>query len=314
MTSDRALTDVAWRVPLVVILACIAVSTATGYARAALPGRNGALAYGSTIGGEDLEIAVSRSDGSRLRTLTDTRAFEACASWSPDGDHLLFCRFKGSGFDLWIMDADGGEPRNLTSTPDIDETFGAFSPDGTRIAFMSTASGDGSTDIWVMEADGAVPTQLTDEPAPGGDWRPTWHADGRTLFFERDVSDVDGNLLSADIWTVDVETGAETQLTDTARMEFFPDVSPDGSRIVFSGDGDIYVMNADGSGEKRLTDHPRFEQAPTFSPDGTRIAYLRFSPDESTSDVFVMQADGGDVLRVTRTRGREAAPSWEPRA
>ncbi len=95
-------------------------------------------------------------------------------------------------------------------------------------------------------------------------------------------------------------------------MEFFPDVSPDGTRIVFSGDGDIYAMNADGAGETRLTSSPRFETAPTFSPDGTRMAFLRFSVDESTSDVYVMQADGGDLLRVSRTPGREAAPSWQP--
>ncbi len=304
LRSDRAL--------LALAIAAICSILIAFPAHASLPGRNGTLAYGSATGGEDLEIVVSRSDGTRPRTLTSNRATDICASWSPDGSRLLFCRFKAGNFDLWVMDADGTNQTNLTNTLDADEFFGAFSPDGARIAFMSTASGDGSADIWLMAADGTGATQLTDETGPGGDWRPVWMPDGDSIVFERDVSDTDDNLLSADVWSIDVATGVETQLTDTARMEFFPDVSPDGTRIVFSGDGDIYAMNADGAGETRLTSSPRFETAPTFSPDGTRMAFLRFSVDESTSDVYVMQADGGDLLRVSRTPGREAAPSWQP--
>ena len=276
---------------------------------AALPGRNGLLAYGSIRGGEDLEIVTSRSDGRGARTLTRNDAFDICASWSPDGELLLFCRLGKNGFDLWVMNRDGSGQTNLTRTPGVDETFGSFSPDGGRIAYMRFLEGTG-TDIWLMDADGGSPVQVTS--GPGEDWRPVWAPNGDSLLFERDVVEGD-ELIAADVWTVRIDGGKETQISDFEDPAFFPDYSPDGRRIVFSMNGDIVLMDSDGSDVVALTSHVAHETAPTFSPDGTRIAFVRFSADESTSDIFVMQADGGDLLRVTRTAGREAAPSWQPR-
>jgi Tol biopolymer transport system component len=67
------------------------------------------------------------------------------------------------------MDADGSNPVNLTDNP-ADDYFPAWSPDGTRIAFVSYR--DGNPEIYVMNADGSNPARLTDNPA--SDYSPSW--------------------------------------------------------------------------------------------------------------------------------------------
>jgi Tol biopolymer transport system component len=59
--------------------------------------------------------------------------------------------------------------------------YPAWSPDGTRIAFMGGPDGPTEYDIWVMNADGSNPVQLTDSPGP--DWWPAWSPDGTRIAF-----------------------------------------------------------------------------------------------------------------------------------
>lgn len=92
-----------------------------------------------------------------------------------------------------------------------------------------------------------------------------------------------------------------------------PDVSPDGTRVVFSakvGEDsyssvptfDLFVANTDGSGVTRLTDTPALELDPVWSPDGTRIAYE--GRTWYAAEIFVMQADGSGAVRVTNSADR----------
>jgi len=88
-----------------------------------------------------------------------------------------------------------------------------------------------------------------------------------------------------------------------------PQLSPDGTRILFVMDGPdwkanrrvghIYRIGADGTGQVQLTFGERGESSPRWSPDGRRIAFLARRGDDSTNQIYVLEADGGEARRVT---------------
>ncbi|HEX6228815.1 MAG TPA: hypothetical protein VFZ41_05050, partial [Solirubrobacterales bacterium] len=100
-----------------------------------------------------------------------------------------------------------------------------------------------------------------------------------------------------------------------------PSFSPDGRRIVFSGDPDIgndelYVMDADGSNRRRLTRTDSDETDPAFSPDGSRIAFVSFTNGSLGSEIHLMDADGGNRVRLLYPPGKgfvtNVDPAWSP--
>ena len=84
---------------------------------------------------------------------------------------------------------------------------------------------------------------------------------------------------------------------DNSPFVRFPALSPDGSQMAFSYQGDIWTMPASGGKAERLTIHAAYEGNPKWSPDGSQIA---FSSDRfGNNDVFVVSAQGGVPQRMT---------------
>jgi len=143
----------------------------------------------------------------RLLPLLVLTLLVAAASLAPAATHLMrYAHIHGDMIvftyenDLWLVDADGGDARRLTSHPG-NERFAKFSPDGRWIAF--TAAYDGGNDVYLMDTRGGEPRRLTWHPGP--DRVLGWHPDGdRVLFrsvreapmreFETYLISVDGGL------------------------------------------------------------------------------------------------------------------------
>lgn len=116
-------------------------------------------------------VHTIKPDGSNLTTLS-SRIGE-CGEWSPDATRILYCSHRGDGdFETWVMNADGSDARQLTSSQGTND--GAlWSPDGRRIAF--TSERDGQHDLWVMNADGSGEHPVLHWPDTGespGAWLP----------------------------------------------------------------------------------------------------------------------------------------------
>ena len=235
-------------------------------------------------------LGRSNSESTERLTTTDP-------AWSPDRRKIAFTRNEDVGEfttftdnDVFVMDADGGNVRQLTPERDgRSSSQPAWSPDGRHIAYVggpSTASAVVSAtplafgELRVMDAGGGETTTLTrDEP----DAAPAWSPDGREIVFVRghDLNKPSGDM---DIFIVDAASGTARPLTRTPHsLESAPAWSPDGSRIAFArswsgsaftGKAAIFVINRDGSGESLLLEHKLYSETSyglSWSPDGRSI-------------------------------------------
>ncbi len=128
-------------------------------------------------------------------------------------------------------------------------------------------------------------------------------------------SDRDGN---DEIYIMKADASGQTRLTSDPDIDQQPDLSTDGTRIVFassrdiSGNAlDIFVMNSNGSGQTNLTNGAGSNNAaPAWSPDGSKIAFSRVSG--GNRDIYVMDADGSNVARLTTDAATDDLPAWSP--
>ena len=104
-----------------------------------------------------------------------------CSGSDASGDLIAFNSDRDVDVEIFVMNADGTEVRQLTDNDDYDN-HPAWSPDGERIAFISTRDGD--YEIFVMNADGTEVRQLTDDDAR--DFEPLWSPNGERIAFQSD--------------------------------------------------------------------------------------------------------------------------------
>ena len=114
---------------------------------------------------------------------------------------------------------------------------------------------------------------------------------------------------------VEYSDGTTVNVTNHSAEDGYPDLSPDGTKIVFAstragGPALIYVMNVDGSGVAQLTDVPSGDTLPVWSPDGTKIAFQ--SLRDGNYEIYVMNAGGSGQTNLTNHPGKDLEPSWSP--
>ncbi|MBN1530813.1 MAG: PD40 domain-containing protein [Thermoleophilaceae bacterium] len=210
--------------------------------------------------------------------------------------------------EIYVMDADGGAPTNVSNHPASDYEP-VWSPDRSRIAFTSNRSGN--LDVWVMDADGGNPANLTENEAWDGE--PAWSPDGTKIAF---MSFRDGND-NTEVYVMDADGGNQTNLSNSEDSDSSPAWSPDGSKIAFTssrdGNQDIFVMDADGTDPVNLSNHALASHnlIPAWSPDGTKIAFT--ATRDGNWEVYVMDADdGGNQTNLTNDPGLDFWPVWSP--
>ncbi len=235
------------------------------------------------------------------------------------------------------------------ATSTIADSGPSWSPDGTKIAFVSNR--DGNNEIYVMNADGTNQTRLTYNNAD--DIQPSWSPDGTKIAFR---TYRDGN---SEVYVMNADGTNLVNLTNNLdNYDGEPRWSPDGSKIVFSswrsGAADIWVMNSDGTNPLQLT-YGLWASNPAWSPDGTRIAFSyrgnisvmnadgtnqttilsvgccispyvgSWSPDgtkiaifsdrfDGNFEIYTINSDGTNRVRLTNNSASDTEPSWSPSA
>ena len=205
-------------------------------------------------------------------------------------------------------------------TPIPWDSHPVWSPDGGRIAFVSTRNGPegsphGPDNIWVVNADGTNLLQLTTD---GGNTNPTWSPDGTKIAF----------TAGAQIRYVTVATGSITELTKGERGCFDPDWCPvDATKVLAwfktgTADNDIFIIDTTTSlthvsGRKPLKIREGTDKRPRWSRDGSRIAFVGEVKDpdaeESAYYLMTMTAQGTDLQTHCQTQYRWISSlSWYP--
>ena len=147
---------------------------------------------------ETRDIMVMAADGSGVKNLTNSPADDFYPAWSPDGRKLAFCSDRDGGSDIFVANADGSSPVNITKTANLLESEPAWSPDGARIAVVASEGATGRHGLYVMSAAGADAKCIWSNPV--ADARtPAWSPDGEKLSFTEERSgDFDVIIVNAD--------------------------------------------------------------------------------------------------------------------
>jgi serine/threonine protein kinase len=153
-------------------------------------------------------------------------------AFSPDGRRVAFASERTGTAEIWLAEADGSSPRQLTQGPGLMQGFPRWSPDGRRIAFDSRSE-DGVYDIWTIDADGASPRRLTQDP--GDENEPSWSRDGRFIYFSarRGESPI-FRVGASGVWRIPASGGPEERMTP--EDGHFPNESMDGKTLFFVRD------------------------------------------------------------------------------
>jgi Tol biopolymer transport system component len=260
------------------------------------------------IGPSKMTLFVANADGTaEHRLLPDSAGLDYDASFSKDGKWIVFTSERdptGSGqADLWRVHPDGSGLEQLTRDTAMEDA-GVLSPDGTKLAFVSTKGGARTTNIWVLDLESRKARNLTGDGVStlsltmNSNFRPAWSPDGQWIAFSSDRGEK---------WA-----GAEQ-----------------GAGAGHTHPTSLYVIRPDGTGLRRVTTATPAASigAPSWSADGSKLVAYEIATQETffarmagfgafvpkaTSQIVEVEVASGKVTALTAGPGLKTNPQYLP--
>ena len=245
------------------------------------------------------EIYIADYDGENQRRMTVSRQLNLTPSWSADGRAIAYTTYRPLP-DIVVSFIYQGLLQNPTKGVGTNYVP-VFSPDGTRLAFMSGR--DGNPEIYVINMDGSNLRRVTNHPA--GDGTPTWSPNGAQIAF---VSDRTGTpqiyLMGADGSNVRRITMNESWADQPTWSSAFNEIAYAGR----TGSGyDIKIYDIASSQARQITFGEGSNERPAYAPNGRHLAFA--STRAGGTQIFTVGRDGKDLRQVTRS-GNNQMPAW----
>ncbi len=222
----------------------------------------------------EYDIYKANADGTNLVNLTpNTPGYDAEATVCPKDGSIIFTSDRTGDLELYRMDADGKNVKQLTNLPGYDG--GAFfSNDCSKIVWRSSRPAPGKElddykallaqklvkptqmDLFVANADGSDARQVT--YLPGAEFAPFFFPDGKRIMFSSNYQNPRSGEF--DLFAVDIDGKNLEQITFSAGFDGFPVFSPDGKTLAFSSNRRDVIKGPDGKDVYRLTGTPAGER------------------------------------------------------
>jgi Tol biopolymer transport system component len=236
------------------------------------------------------------------------------AKLSPNGELIAFSGPDpgASTSDIWIMRVDGSDLQDITNSPDRNDAFPAWSPDGQELAWSSEPSGSQAGQLFVMNLHSYAPHAITQPFQPPEPANASWSPDGRRIVFDEfPVPPALGQL-----WTVDPNGHDLRAITPTYLDAFAPDWGPNGLIAFSSGasspQSHLWTMYPDGADLRQLTTDPAgaSSEIPAFSPNGNWLTYTHILPSGASS-IWKLKISGANQTALTAGTSDEYS-DWGP--
>jgi serine/threonine protein kinase len=206
------------------------------------------------------------------------------ASYSFDGERIVFARQTRGQATAMILPAGGGEPTLLLDGEYEDEGF-VWRPDNRHVVFISSRAG-GTQQLFEIDVESHAVRPLT---------AGTRHVEGLSVSADNRIA---YGSFSHDtlLYVANLETGEHRQITSHTADNFGPRFSTDGKKVAYhstrTGNSEIWLHGLDGGPEVRFTDHPGWDLYPDWSPDDERLVFVS-DRDGDVFKLFVANPDGG---------------------
>ena len=283
------------------------------------PEIGGEILYRCDAAGVHSGLFLLDVSSGQVRRVTADDAWNLDASWSPDGQRIVYQSTRDGRSDVYVMDLSSGDVHRISDGRGFNG-YPSWSPDGRWIAYESSRDGIEAKpdppgyyrEIYLVREDGSDRHRLLATHAVQSG--PAWSPLGDRIAFASDMAG------AFDLYTAGSNGGDLHQLTHhegSGGFATYPRWSPDGSRIAFnatssrSNHSEIYRISAGGGESQRLTDDPvaLWDAWPDWSPDSRWIAYAR---NQNGLQLFAIAAEGGPGVQLTDGAGDKDQPRWRP--
>ncbi|MGD1961152.1 MAG: hypothetical protein ACFB2Y_20015 [Fulvivirga sp.] len=258
-----------------------------------------------------LLINLMSQDFSQIRDeelITQRASQDRYASYSPDGQRILFESDRSGNWDIFIMELYNKNIIQLT-TEENDQRRPSWHPNGDRVLFESILDDETrllELDLSSKESKAIDLSKLSGQPVFA-----SYSPDGASIALSEKFSDN-----HAEIVVINISGDIVYRYKNGGYRSFYPKWSPSGDELVFfsrhetdNANDEIYILDLDGHSVKRLTNRPYHNFCPAWSPDGSKIAFVTSMPDRRP-EIYVMNSDGSNQLRITHNEDGDTLPSW----
>lgn len=263
--------------------------------------RNKERVVGTVENRDVKEVYMTDYDGANQRRITVGRQLNVSPTWSPDARSIAYTSWRTGFPDIFVSRIYEGTMTNpAKGTASAHNSLPMFSPDGTRLAFMSNR--DGNNEIYIVNVDGSGLRRLTNHP--NIDATPTWSPSGTQIAF---TSDRGG---TPSIYIVGVDGLGLRRLTFeiSDRATWSPAPRNEIAYTARTGPGyDIKVLDLATSQIRQLTFGEGTNEAPAWAPNGRHLSF--WSTRSGRAQIFTVDYDGQNLRQLTRD-GSNQQPHW----